>query len=90
MHQEMNVLMQKDEIVNKINQLLIEEIEIDEDQIRPQADLKEDMGIDSLDLVDLFVIIENNFGFKMKAEEMTDVKTLQDFYNYLFQHVNPN
>jgi len=86
----MNVLMQKDEIVNKINQLLIEEIEIDEDQIRPQADLKKDMGIDSLDFVDLFVIIENNFGFKMKAEEMTDVKTLQDFYNYLFQRVNPN
>ena len=90
MHQEMNVLMQKNEIVNKINQLLIEEIEIDEDQIRPQADLKHDMGIDSLDFVDLFVIIENNFGFKMKAEEMTDVKTLQDFYNYLFQNVNPN
>ncbi len=86
----MNVLMQNDEIINKINQLLIEEIEIDEDQIRPQADLKKDLGIDSLDFVDLFVIIENNFGFKMKAEEMTDVKTLQDFYNYLFQRVNPN
>ena len=86
----MNVLMQKEEIVNKINQLLIDEIEIDEDQIRPQADLKNDMGIDSLDFVDLFVIIENNFGFKMKAEEMSEVKTLQDFYNYLFKNVNPN
>jgi len=82
--------MQNDEIINKINQLLIEEIEIDEDQIRPQADLKNDLGIDSLDFVDLFVIIENHFGFKMKAEEMTDIKTLQDFYNYLFQRVNPN
>jgi len=86
----MNVLMQQDEIINKINQLLIEEIEIDEDQIQPQADLKKDLGIDSLDFVDLFVIIENNFGFKMKAEEMTDVTTLQDFYNYLFQRVNLN
>ncbi len=82
--------MQQDEIINKINQLLIEEIEIDEDQIQPQADLKKDLGIDSLDFVDLFVIIENNFGFKMKAEEMTDVTTLQDFYNYLFQRVNLN
>ncbi|MBL6950662.1 MAG: acyl carrier protein [Bacteroidales bacterium] len=82
--------MQQDEIINKINLLLIEEIEIDEDQIQPQADLKKDLGIDSLDFVDLFVIIENNFGFKMKAEEMTDVKTLQDFYNYLFQRVNLN
>ncbi|MBC8314101.1 MAG: acyl carrier protein [Bacteroidetes bacterium] len=82
--------MQQDEIINKINLLLIEEIEIDEDQIQPQADLKKDLGIDSLDFVDLFVIIENNFGFKMKAEEMTDVKTLQDFYNYLFQRVKLN
>ena len=82
--------MQQDEIINKINQLLIEEIEIDQDQISPQADLKKDLGIDSLDFVDLFVIIENNFGFKMKAEEMTDVTTLQDFYNYLFQRVKLN
>ncbi|MFC2102229.1 acyl carrier protein [Bacteroidota bacterium] len=82
--------MQNDEIINKINQLLIEEIEIDEDQIKNEADLKKDLGIDSLDFVDLFVIIENNFGFKMKAEEMADVKTLQDFYGYIIQRVNPN
>jgi len=82
--------MQNDEIIYKINQLLIEEIEIDEDQIRYDADLKKDLGIDSLDFVDLFVIIEKHFGFKMKAEEMSDVKTLQDFYSYINNRVNPN
>jgi acyl carrier protein len=81
--------MQNEEIINKINQLLIEEIEIDEAQIIPAADLKKDLGIDSLDFVDLFVIIENHFGFKMKAEELADVKTLQDFYNYIIHRVNP-
>jgi len=86
----MNLLMQNEEIINKINQLLIEEIEIDEDQIRNEADLKDDLGIDSLDFVDLFVIIENHFGFKMKAEEMTDIKTLQDFYEYIIRRVTPN
>lgn len=86
----MSLLMQNDEIIYKINQLLIEEIEIDEDQIRYDADLKKDLGIDSLDFVDLFVIIEKNFGFKMKAEEMYDVKTLQDFYSYIINRVNPN
>ena len=80
--------MQNDEIIRKINQLLIDEIEIDETQINPAADLKKDLGIDSLDFVDLFVIIENNFGFKMKAEEMADVKTLQDFYDYVIANVN--
>ena len=82
--------MQNDDIINKINQLLIEEIEIEESQISPSADLKKDLGIDSLDFVDLFVIIENNFGFKMKAEEMSDIKKLDDFYNYVIRRVNPN
>ncbi len=86
----MTILMQNEEIINKINQLLIEEIEINKEQIRHEADLKKDLGIDSLDFVDLFVIIENNFGFKMKAEEMIEVKTLQDFYSYIIQRINPN
>jgi acyl carrier protein len=82
--------MQNDAVIIKINQLLIDEIEIDEDQINPRADLKKDLGIDSLDFVDLFVIIEKNFGFKMKAEEMSGVITLQDFYSYIIQRVNPS
>ena len=82
--------MQNEEIIKKINHLLIEEIEIEEDQISPSADLKKDLGIDSLDFVDLFVIIEQNFGFKMKAEEMSEIKKLEDFYNYVIKRVNPN
>jgi acyl carrier protein len=70
--------------------LLIDEIEIDENQIHPDANLKKDLGIDSLDFVDLFVIIEHHFGFKMKAEEMADVKTLEDFYQYIIQRIHPN
>ena len=83
-------MMQNEEIIKRINQLLIDEIEIDEAQISPAADLKKDLGIDSLDFVDLFVIIENNFGFKMKAEEMSEIKKLDDFYNYVIRRVNPN
>jgi acyl carrier protein len=83
-------MMQNEEIIRKINQLLIDEIEIEETQINPAADLKKDLGIDSLDFVDLFVIIENNFGFKMKAEEMADVKSLEDFYSYIIKRINPN
>jgi len=83
-------MMQKDEIIRKINKLLIDEIEIDETQINPAADLKKDLGIDSLDFVDLFVIVENNFGFKMKAEEMADVKSLHDLYTYIINRINPN
>ncbi len=82
--------MQKEDIIVKINHLLIEEIEIDENQLHPGADLKNDLGIDSLDFVDLFVIIENHFGFKMKAEEMANVKSLDDFYQYIINRVTNN
>ncbi len=82
--------MQNEEIISKINQLLVEEIEIDEVKISPAADLKKDLEIDSLDFVDLFVIIERNFGVKMKAEEMADIKTLQDFYDYIIKRVHSN
>jgi acyl carrier protein len=82
--------MQNDEIINKINQLLVDEIEIDADKISPAADLKKDLEIDSLDFVDLFVIIERNFGVKMKAEEMTEIKSLQDFYDYIIKRVHSN
>jgi acyl carrier protein len=82
--------MQNEEIIKRINQLLVDEIEIDEAQISPAADLKKDLGIDSLDFVDLFVIVENNFGFKMKAEEMSDIKKLDDFYAYVIRRVHSN
>ncbi len=84
------IRMQNEEIIRRINQLLMDEIEIEENQITPAANLKKDLGIDSLDFVDLFVIIENNFGFKMKAEEMTEVITLRDFYDYIIKRVHSN
>jgi len=50
--------------------------------------LKDDLGIDSLDFVDIVVIVEKNFGFKIKAEEMGGVTTLGAFYDYIEKKVN--
>ena len=47
------------------------------------AKLKDDMGIDSIDFVDIVVIVEKNFGFKIKPEEMKDVTTLSQFCDYI-------
>jgi acyl carrier protein len=71
------------EIEEKVKKFLIEDLEIDEENIFPEAKLKEDMGIDSLDYVDIVVIVDKNFGFKIKPQEMTDVKTLSQFYDYI-------
>ena len=58
-------------------------MEVDEEKIAPEALLKDDIGIDSLDFVDIVVIVERTFGFKIKPEEMADVKTLNDFCDYI-------
>jgi acyl carrier protein len=80
--------MERTEIIEKINDFLVDEFELDADQLKPEVLLKNDLGIDSLDFVDIIVIIEKNFGFKVKAEEMANVKTLQDFYDYVIANVN--
>lgn len=80
--------MNRNEIESKVRDFLIEDLEVDEEKIFPDARLKEDVGIDSLDFVDIVVIVEKNFGFKIKPEEMAGVSTLDDFYNYIDQKVN--
>ena len=62
--------MERKEIEEKVRNFLIEDLEIDEENIAPEAKLKDDLGIDSLDFVDIVVIFEKNFGFKIKREEM--------------------
>ena len=68
--------MERKEIEEKVRNFLIEDLEIDEENIAPEAKLKDDLGIDSLDFVDIVVIVEKNFGFKIKREEMQGVVTL--------------
>jgi acyl carrier protein len=80
--------MTRAEIEEKVRNFLVEDLEIEEDVIKPDALLKDDMGIDSLDFVDIVVIVEKNFGFKIKPEEMAGVTTLSQFCDYIESKVN--
>ena len=80
--------MNRNEIEEKVRNFLIEDLEIDEGKITPDALLKEDLGIDSLDFVDIVVIVERNFGFKIKPEEMKGVDTYSKFCDYIETKVN--
>jgi acyl carrier protein len=76
--------MTRENIVKTINGLLIEEFEIDEKVITPDAHLKDDLGLESLDFVDIAVIVQKEFGFTLKGEEMTSIRTLENLYDYLY------
>lgn len=75
--------MNRQEIESKVKEFLIEDLEIDEEKIKPDARLMEDIGIDSLDFVDIVVIVEKKFGFKIKTEDMANVKTFSQFCDYI-------
>jgi acyl carrier protein len=75
--------MTRKEVVEKVNDFLVEEIEIEENLLKEDALLKDDLGIDSLDFVDIVVIVERHFGFKIKPEEMSNVRKLAEFYDYI-------
>jgi acyl carrier protein len=75
--------MNREEIEKIVADFLIEDIEVEEEVIQPEALLKDDLGIDSLDFVDIVVIVERHFGFKIKPEDMAEVKTLSQFCDYI-------
>lgn len=79
--------MQYPEIVSKINAFLVDEFEVAEDKIVPEANVKETLQLDSLDYIDLVVVIESNFGFKVKPEDFITIVTFQNFYDYVANRV---
>ena len=80
--------MNRKEIIEIVNKFLIEDIEVEQEALVEEAFLKEDLGIYSLDFVDIVVVVEQNFGFKIKPEEMSRVKTLSQFYDYIEGKLN--
>jgi acyl carrier protein len=77
----------RDAIIQKINEFLIEEFEVEEDAIEPDANMQEALDLDSLDYVDLVVVIEDNFGFKVQGEDLQHIRTFQDFYDFVFSRL---
>lgn len=71
------------EMIEKVNRVMAEEFEIDAALISPEASLKDTLGLDSLDLVDVVVLIDQNFGVTLKGPDFVGVKTFDDFYRLL-------
>ena len=71
------------EIEEKVTTFLVEELEIDADKIAPDARLKEDLGVDSLEIVDVVVFVDQAFGFKMRPEDFKQLQTCNDFCQFI-------
>ena len=80
--------MTKEEIIEKAREILAEEFEIDVNSITPDASLKDTLGLDSLDLVDVVVLAKQNFGVTLSGADFVDVKTFSDFFELLDRKIN--
>jgi acyl carrier protein len=74
------------EIVDIINNSMIQEFEFDPDMMTPDAHLINDLGMDSLDFVDLVVVLHNAFGVKLRNEpKVRQIETLGDLHKLVME-----
>ena len=75
--------MDKNELIEKVNTVLADEFEVELSDIAEDKNIKTTLNLDSLSLVDLVALIEEEFSAKIKGTEMTSIQTFGDLYNYL-------
>jgi len=71
---------------NKVKEIIAKELEVDVKQLTPEAKFIEDLGADSLDIVELVMALEEEFGLDIPDEDADKLKTVGDAMNYLQQH----
>lgn len=80
--------MKREDIILTTKQFLSEEFEVDATLILPENNLQQTLDLDSLDYVDLVVVIEENLGIKPTAEDFKSIETFSDFYDLVEQRLN--
>ena len=77
------MIMEERNMLEKVKEILVESLNIDESEIVPSARLSEDLGIDSLSSVELALELESAFDVKIEDEELMKLKTVQDIVDIL-------
>ena len=75
--------MAKEEIFDKLKELVVDQLGVEEDEVTMEASMQDDLGADSLDLVDLVMSVEDEFGVKVADEDLENIQTGGDIVNYI-------
>jgi acyl carrier protein len=79
--------MTKEDIKNHVNSLLAEEFEIEESEFAPDAVLKETLGLDSINLVDLIALVQSEYKITIPVSDLPQIQTFDNLYDYIEQHL---
>ena len=77
--------MEKQELIDRVNSVLAEEFEAEVDALKPEAGIKDTLQLDSLSLVDMVALIENEFGVKIPSSEVGKILTFAQLYDYIYE-----
>jgi len=72
----------------KLKKLIAEQLSVDESEVTPDASFIEDLNADSLDLVELIMTLEEEYGVKISDEDAEKIKTVRDAMDYLSEHTS--
>lgn len=78
--------MTRQEIIEQVNSLLSEEFEVEQSEFTPDASLKETLQLDSINLVDLIALVQVNYKITIPVNELKQIQTFNDLYDYIEQH----
>lgn len=76
----------REEIIAQVNSLLAEEFEIEESEFAPEANLKETLNLDSINLVDLIALVQFHYQITIPVEDLKKIQTFTNLYDYIEQH----
>ena len=68
---------------DKLKEIIADQLSVDEEKITMEASITEDLGADSLDVVDLISVIEDEFDLEIPEEAVDSIKTVGDIVNYI-------
>jgi len=74
------------EVLDKIKQIIADQLGIDEDEVVPEASFIDDLGADSLDIVELIMAFEEEFDLEIPDEDAEKIKTVQNVIDYIKNH----
>jgi acyl carrier protein len=80
--------MEKRKLIEKVNQVLADEFEIETADILPNGEIKEVLQLDSLSLVDLVALVEETFGVSIKGTEVVNIKTFEALYDFIYERMD--
>jgi acyl carrier protein len=76
----------REEILSKIQEITADRLGVDETDVTPDASFREDLEADSLDLVELIMELEEQFGMEIPDEEAEKITTVEEAVDYVVEH----